>query len=348
MLTNHKTIKKSLIDLFIAYNVEKVDAKYVCDLLVKSDLVGQESHGIARAAFYIKKIIDGTINLKPKIKILNNTKTTALIDGDWGLGQIVANYATKQCIRKAAKNNIGCITLRNCNHIGRLSDFTSQAAKKNMIGIAFANLHGISGIVSPHGGIDRKLPTNPISITLPMSANKNFDMDMSSSSISEGKVKLKYLKKLKMKKGYLINKLGNFTTSPKDFYVEPKGSILPLGGIASHKGFALSMAIDILAGALSNAGCTSNINKRHGNALTLIFIKISSFNKLKDFKKNVNSLCNHVKKSRLAKGSREILIPGEYESNILKKRKKNGLKIDENILKQLKILAKPKGVNFKL
>ena len=348
MLLNHQKLKKKLINLFLAYKVKKADANFVSDLLIKSDLSGQESHGIARVPFYLEKIMKGEINLKPKISIVKNSKTTALIDGDWGFGQVLADFATKECIKKASKNNIGCVALKNCNHLGRLSDFTIQAAKKNMIGIAFANLHGISHIVSPHGGIDRKLPSNPISVAAPISAKKFFNMDMSSCSISEGKVKLKYLDNLLMKKGYLINNLGKLTSNPKDFYEKPKGAILPLGGIASHKGFALSMAIDILAGALSNAGCTSNKNKRHGNALTLIFIKISSFSKLKDFKKNVNSLCNHVQTSRLAKGVKKILIPGEFELNIQKKQKKNGLKINKKILQKMEELANSKGISLKI
>ena len=230
--------------------------------------------------------------------------------------------------------------------MGRLSDFTIQAAKKNMIGIAFANLHGISHIVSPYGGIDRKLPSNPISITLPMNGKNFFNMDMSSCSISEGKVKLNYIDNTRMKLGYLINNLGKPTINPKDFYEKPKGAILPLGGVSAHKGFALSMAIDILAGGLSRAGCTADKNKRHGNALTLIVIKINSFSTLKEFKKNVNYLCKHVKKSRLAKGFKKILIPGEFETNLEKKYKKNGLPINKKIFNQLQKLAVLKGKSF--
>ena len=110
-----------------------------------------------------------------------------------------------------------------------------------------------------------------------------------------------YLTKKKVNKNLIIDYLGRATQDPKNFYENPKGSILPLGGISGHKGFALSMAIDIVSGALSEAGCSGPQKAQHGNAVTFIVIKISAFSSIKNFRKRVRRLISHVKKSRLQK-----------------------------------------------
>ena len=162
-----KALYKAIKLLFQSYGLEKSAAQKVSKYLVEADLCGQASHGINRVPLYIGKVEKKEIDVKAKPKIYNETSTTGQIDGGWGFGQLSADKAIKLCIRKALKNNIACVTLKKANHIGRLSDFTSQAAKQNLIGIGFANLHGTSHIVAPFGGIDRKLPSNPISISTP-------------------------------------------------------------------------------------------------------------------------------------------------------------------------------------
>ena len=298
---------------------------------------------------YIDKIEKSEINIKAKSKIYNQTDTTAQVDGDWGFGQVAADDAIKLCIKKALRHNISCVTLKKANHIGRLSDFTSQAAERNLIGIGFANLHGTSHVVSPFGGKDRKLPTNPIAISTPgTSKNFFFEMDMSTSIISEGKLKISYLLKEKINKNLIIDYLGNSTSDPSKFYKDPKGSILPLGGIAGYKGFALSLAIDILAGALSEAGCTGPQKAQHGNAVTFIVIKIGAFTSIKEFRKRTSNLISHVKSTRLQKGFKKILIPGDFERINKSKNLKKGVEINSSTLNEIRKLLKKKDIKINI
>ena len=344
-----KTVYEAVKSLFESYGLHKLSAKKVARYLVESDLCGQNSHGVARIPLYIGKVEKGEINLKAKAKIYKQTSTTAQVDGGWGFGQPAADTAVKLCIKKALKNNIACVTLKKANHVGRLSDFTTQAAKKNLIGIAFANLHGTSHIVAPFGGIDRKLPSNPISISTPGTSKKNyFEMDMSTSSIPEGKLKINYFLRKKISKNIIIDYLGRDTQDTKNFYEDPKGAILPLGGISGHKGFALSMAVDILSGALSKAGCSGPQKAQHGNAVTFIAIKISAFNSIKDFRKKVSNLVSHVKNSRLKKGFKKILIPGDLERTNRLKNLKRGIEINYVTLSQIRELLKRRKIKIKI
>ena len=344
-----KKILFALNQLFIKYGLKKTHANKVSSMLVNADLSGQSSHGVARIPIYLDKLEKGFLKPNVKTKIIKQTVNTASLDGNWGFGQLSANDAIKICIKKAVKKNIACVTLKKANHIGRLADFTNQAAKKNMIGIAFSNLHGTSHIVAPFGGIDRKLPTNPIAVSAPgPKKNDIFEMDLSTSSTAEGKVKINYNLKKKMEKGFIIDSYGKSTHNPKDLYLDPKGAILPLGGLAGHKGFALSLAVDVLGGALSTAGCTSTKKNQHGNAVTFIVIKISAFSSIRLFKENLKNLYKHVKSSRLQKGFKKILIPGEFEKENRKILGKKGILIDNITIKSLNSYLKKKDIRITL
>jgi len=344
-----KNLYRAIKLLLESYNLKRPDAQKVSRNLVDADLCGQGSHGVARIPLYIGKVEKKEIKVNAKPTIYNETPTTGQVDGGWGFGQLSADRAIKLCIKKALKKNIACVTLKKANHVGRLSDFTSQAAKKNLIGIAVANLHGTSHIVAPFGGIDRKLPSNPISISTPGGNKKDFfEMDMSTSASSEGKLKINYLLKKKINKNIIIDYFGQGTQNTKNFYENPKGAILPLGGIMGYKGFALSMAVDVLSGALSQAGCSGPQKAQHGNAVTFIVIKISSFSSIKNFRKRVKQLITHVKKSRLQKGFKKILIPGDLERTNRSTNLKKGVKINYITLKEIRNLLTKRNIKIKI
>ena len=173
-------------------------------------------------------------------------------------------------------------------------------------------------------------------------------MDMSTSVVSEGKLKINYLLKKRIDKNIIIDNLGKVSQNPKSFYENPKGAILPLGGISAYKGYGLSMAVDILSGALSEAGCSSKKKAQHGNSVTFITIKINSFTSIKNFRQKVADLITHVKSSRLQKGFKKILIPGEPEKINMKKNKKKGVDINFVTLKEIKNLLKKRNIRINI
>ena len=349
MRINHQSLKDQLITVFIAYGASKANATLVSEYLIDSDLVGHSSHGVARAPLYLERIKKGDLIPDSKIEILQETHNTAIVDGNWGFGQPAAKLAIETCIEKAKKNNLACVTLRRANHIGRLADYTSRASDLGMIAIATANLHGTSHIVSPYGGIDRKLPSNPISFAIPGERQKEpFILDMSSCAISEGKLKLSYHNQELVEDKYIIDNLGNPTKNTKDFYEEPRGSILPLGGISSHKGFGLALAIDLLSGGLSGGGSSSNKYSHHGNAAFFIVIKVDPFVSKEAFVNNFIDLSEHVKDSRLANGFDKIYLPGEIERELKIKNKSEGVEIDNVTIEHLRTLAEAKGIGLKI
>ena len=345
----YSILKKILELILIKKGTPKQSAKLVSTLLAKSDLSGQNSHGSARLNFYLDKINKKEILPKAKAKILKQTKNTAKINGGWGFGQVNANFAIKLLIKKAKKNFLSCVTIKNSNHCGRISDYTNEAAKKNLVCIAFSNLHGTSHIVAPFGGIDRKLPSNPIAVSTP-GENKNsvFELDMSTCMVAEGKLKIDYLLGKKTSKNFIQDYYGKITTQTKKFYENPKGSILPLGGISGYKGYGLAMAVDILSGALSEAGCSGPRAKQHGNAITFLAININSFTSIDKFRREVKKLITHVKSSRKKYPNKEILIPGEFEKKNRLKNLKNGIKLDRVTYQFISKTKDQLGIKVKL
>lgn len=336
-----------LQDLFLAYGASEHEAQEVAGHLVMSNLVGHDSHGVIRAPWYLDKIQNKEILPGVSITTERETSSSAIVDGHWGFGQTIAKFAMELAIKKAESANIAAVGVRQCNHVGRLGAYTSLAVQKGMVGIAMANLHGTSHCVAPYGAIEAKLPTNPISIAFPSGRIPDFLLDMTSSVVAEGKVKVKWTRNEKVPEGWIIDAEGNPSIAPSHFYDKPRGALLPLGGsVAGHKGFALSLAIDVLSGALSGAECSNPISRRHGNACFFIVIKIESFLPVQDFISKVGQLVGHVKSAKPAEGFDQVLIPGEPEHRQYQRRLEEGILLEKTICEQLRQKAEVVGLRI--
>src|SRR5579864_2057301 len=138
------------------------EAERVATHLVTNNLVGHDSHGVIHLPGYVGQVKAGEIKLGTKINTVRETPTIAVLDGNWGFGQLIAKKAMEVAIQKADKNSISCVTVRNCNHIGRLGEYSTMAARQNMIGIVSVNDGGAGLAMAPFGGIAKRLSPNPI------------------------------------------------------------------------------------------------------------------------------------------------------------------------------------------
>ena len=342
-----KDLEEFLTEALVKYGASKEVAHEVASHLVIAELEGHGSHGILRAPWYMEKIQKKEIVPDAPIEVERETPSSAIVNGNWGFGQPVAKFAMNLCIAKAEKQVVACIAVKNANHVGRIGHYTRMATDKSMVGMGAANLHGTSHCVAPYGGIDRRLPTNPISIAFPSGRTPDFLMDMTSSVAAEGKLQLKRNRGEKVPEGWIIDYEGSSTQDPNTFYEEPKGALLPLGGISAHKGFALSMAIDGLCGGLSGTHCSNPEATRHGNACWFTAIRIDAFTSLEAFTENVGKLVDHVKSSRTLEGIEEIHMPGEPEHRSILKRTLEGVLLEEETWNRLCSKAKEVGVEYK-
>ena len=333
-----KTLSTSI---FTGLGVPKADAKLVADLLVDANLTGFDSHGVIRIPIYVKGIKMGAVKPGAEIKIVSETPSTAVIDGGWNLGQVVAKYAMNVCIEKARKGVVGLVTARNSHHIGRLNTYAEMAMAQDMIGIASVNS---ASYVAPFGGKSKQLGTNPLCFAIPSGEEPPMILDMATSVWARGKIMVYLARGEELPEEIFMDPEGNPTTDPSWY---TKGGILrTLGGeIAGYKGFGLSLLVEILTGALTEGGVSNSEEYRSrpfygGNGIFMMAIDVGQITNLDDFKKRVDGLLGTVKNSPTAPEYDEILIPGEPERRKKEKLLREGIFVEEQTWNDLASLAK--------
>ena len=305
------------------------EAKQVMDLLIESNLVGHDSHGVIRIPTYIDLILKGRTKLGVKIQVMKESPTTALVNGNWGLGQIVARQTMNLAIEKARKNNVGIVSTFNCNHIGRMADYALMAAEQDMIGYCCVNANPQ---VVPFGGMQRMFNQSPLGWAIPAGDEPPFVLDISTSVSAGGKIAVARARGEKLSPGYIVDKDGNPSVDPEDYY--RGGAGLPMGGPVGYKGFGLAMVVDITAGILSGRGA-AYLGGERGQGDFQIAINIGAFRPIDEFKKEMDDLLRAVKNSKVAPGFKEILLPGEPERRNKEERRVKGVNVPQRTWDEL-------------
>jgi len=311
------------------------EARIVSESLVNSNLVGHDSHGVIRVPQYVNLIKRGDIVPGAKMEIVRETPNTAVLNGNWGFGQVMCRKAMEIAIEKAKARSVSTVSMSRSNHVARLGEYPAMAAEKDMLGIIMVNNHGAAQYMPPWGGTARRLSPNPVSVGLPTGTADPVLLDITTSVLAEGKVRVKLNRGEKLPEGCIIDAQGNPTTNPRDLYGPPPGAILPLGGVVGYKGYGLGFIVDVLAGALSGAGCSRADAPRFGNAVFITVINIADFIPVDEFKKHVDGLIEYVKSSPKMPGVNEILFPGEMEAREREKRLKTGIFVESETWNQI-------------
>lgn len=327
--------------IFSGLGVPEADAKLVADLLVDANLTGFDSHGVIRIPIYARGIKMGAVKPGAEMKIMRETPSTAVIDGGWNLGQVVAKYAMNVCIEKARKGVAGLVTVKNSHHIGRLNTYAEMAMAQDMIGIVSVNSNSY---VAPFGGKTKQLGTNPLCFAIPSGDELPMILDMATSVWAQGKIMVHQARGMELPKEVFMDAEGNPTTDPSWY---TKGGVLrTLGGdIAGYKGFGLSLLVEILTGALTEGGVSNSEEYRSrpfygGNGIFMMAIDVGQITNLDDFKKRVDGLLRTVKNSPTAPGYDEIIIPGEPERRQKEKLLREGIYVEDQTWNNLASLAK--------
>jgi len=329
-----------------ALQAEKVpagDADIIANLMVKSDLVGADGHGIFRLPAYLKRIRAGGVNLHPNIHVEREQGATALINGDNALGHLVMNKAVDLAIEKVKQHSVCWIGSHFGNHSGAASVYVRKLAEHGYIGIYMAV--GNANHMAPWGGIDLLLSTNPIAIAVPAGDEPTVLLDIATTVAAYGKVKVAAQKGESIPDDWMIDRQGKPITDPKK---SAEGSLLPIGG---YKGYGLAVMIGLLAGALNNAAVgrgTINFNAHHdlvtNTGQTIIAVDPSAFGNKEDFVARVTTLVNDLKNSSTLPGVKEIRVPGEGAAKTMSERAKAGIPVSPELLEALNTCAKECGI----
>ncbi len=337
-------LESFLSELLSQSGVASGESSAIAKSLVGANLRGHDSHGAMRVPYYLDALAKEEIKAGAEFTVMRETESLLAADGNWGFGQIQARELTERVIAKARNNGVCVGTLIQSSHIGRLGEYCELAAEAGMVSMMMVNTHGFARRVAPPGGTAPRLGTNPIAFGVP-SEQGPIIVDFGTSITAEGKVRVKKIAGQDCPPGWLLDSNGQPTTDPNSLYANPPGTILPLGGDQSHKGFALGLIVEIFAGALSGGVCIREkpINQ-NGNCVFLQVFDPAAFGGAQRFTNEIGNLLDFIRGCPRAARVDQILLPGDPERNVIQQRLQNGIPFDEGNWKQLADLAVKLGV----
>jgi len=317
--------------------------------LLRADLRGIDSHGIARLTGYIRLWEAKRANTTHDIKVIHETLSTGVVDGDSGLGLVVAPFAMDLAISKAAHIGSGWIAVRNSNHFGIAAQHAMKALEKDMIGIVMTNA---SALVAPTFSIERLLGTNPICVAIPSGEEFPFIADLATTTAANGKLEILQRKNQQAPAGWIQDKEGNISTNPHE--LKDGGALLPLGGDrdhGSHKGYALGAVVDIFSGVLSGANYGPWVppfpafiplpDNMPGKGIGHFFgaMRIDAFRSADEFKKDMDQWLKRFREAKPTKEFEQVLVPGDPERIMETHRRNNGIQLMDSVVEDLQYVA---------
>jgi LDH2 family malate/lactate/ureidoglycolate dehydrogenase len=219
-------LKAFIQEAMVRLGLPDEDATTVAALMAQADLQGSDGHGVSRLPQYARRIRAGGFNVRPNIRVVREQASTALINGDNGMGHLAMKRAAEIAIEKAKVTGIGWVNSQFSNHAGPASLYATMPLAHDMIGLYFAV--GNANHLPPWGGLEMLLSTNPIAAAIPAGAEKPIVLDMATTVAAYGKVKTKALRGEMMPEGWMIDRAGKPLTDPKR---AEEGMLLPLGGM---------------------------------------------------------------------------------------------------------------------
>ena len=328
-------------EIFQAIQVPAAGAAWMAQLLVRANLRGHDSHGVIRIPQYVASWRKGEANPTAEPQILQEGPATALVDGKLGFGQIVARRGMEVAMDKAAAVGVSTVGVFNCNHIGRLADYTEMALSHDMLAILAVNAGGAGQRMAPWGGRAPRLSTNPIAFACPAGNAPPVSFDIATTVAAEGKVRVKRNRKEQIPLGWVLDAEGRPTTDPNALYGNPPGTILPAGG---HKGYCLALMIEVLGGVLARGGYSTENPGPLRNGVCMIVIDIARFVLPESFRSEVDDLLRYLKSCPTVPGNDTILTPGEPEAIVEKERGRSGIFVEDQTWHQIQEIGRDLGV----
>jgi L-2-hydroxycarboxylate dehydrogenase (NAD+) len=335
--------------IFCKIGCNAIDAATATKALLSADLRGVDSHGVARLSGYVRLWEVKRINAAPAIKIVHETPSTAVVDGDSGLGLVVAPAAMQVAIDKAKNVGTGWVSVKNSNHFGIAGYHAMLALPHDMIGIAMTNA---SPLVAPTFAAERLLGTNPIAVAIPAGNQPPFVADFATTTAANGKLEILQRKNETVPSGWVQTKNGQPSTDASE--VKNGGALLPLGGDrehGSHKGYMLGSIVDIFSAILSGANYGPWVPPfpayvpmpvdMPGEGIGHFFgaMRIDAFRTAEAFKSNMDKWIERFGTAQPIEGAEKVIIPGEPERKIEAERMQNGIPLLSTVVDDLKKLG---------
>ncbi len=321
-------LRQLVATIFRKAGSDESEARLIGQRLVEANLKGHDSHGVVRVQTYTDLIKNNGVSFNQHASVVWENDVIAVVDGNFGFGQVVGGEAIEIGIAKAKRSKLAMVALRNASHIGRIGDWSEMCAAAGFASVHFVNVTGHVGLVAAFGGAERRLSTNPFSAALPMPGADPIVLDMATSKLAEGKVRVALNKGVELPEGAIVDNAGKASRDPKDFYGPPEGALLPFG---EHKGYGLAVFCELFAGLVPGGGCNQPENPLTGRIVNsmLSFIFDAGVGMPGGYADEARRLVDHLKSSTPTTAGGEVLVPGEPERRTKADRLANGVPLDD-------------------
>ncbi|HXA96162.1 MAG TPA: malate/lactate/ureidoglycolate dehydrogenase [Candidatus Dormibacteraeota bacterium] len=308
---------------------ESAEADLVAGHLVDANLAGHDSHGVSLIPHYVRHLKEGLVVPNTSAKVVKDDGAFLMLDGQRGFGRRVAGEAMAAAMERCGETGVAIMTLANAHHIGRVGAYGELASAAGLVSIHFVNVADHRGLVAPFRGSDARFSTNPVCIGMPGTENRPpLLLDMATSGVAMGKVLVAKLGGRRLPEGNLIDAQGAPTTDPEVMYREPRGALLPFG---AHKGYALAVLTELLAGGMSGGGTIQPENPRRGGIVNNMFSIVVDPARLAGtdwMRREIDGFVGYVKGSPPADPTKPVLVPGDPERLSREERRRAGIPLD--------------------
>ncbi len=321
------------------------DAERILRFLVEANLRGVDSHGVARLPFYVRRMVKGLINPRPRPRVLRQRGACALLDADNGLGVLVGQQAMARAMRLARRFGVATVVVRNSNHYGAAGQHCEQAAADGMIGLSTSNGEAC---LPPWGGRHPFFSNNPFALAAP---SRRFPLvvDFATSVATRGGLMLARQTGTPIPEGWALDAEGRPTTDPA---AAASGSLLPIAG---PKGYALAMALEILCGVLGGGAygpgvksLFANWNEPSGQTHFFQATDPGFFLPRRVFLDRMDEMVAHIRGAPRAAGAEPIRVPGERRHRLRAEHLRHGIPLHTRIAEELEGLAREVGARAHL
>jgi L-2-hydroxycarboxylate dehydrogenase (NAD+) len=353
---NPDNLHSFVCDVFKKLGCSEADAKAVADVLIAAEMRDHSSHGMIRVKEYYELWKTGRVNSKPQVKVVHETPSTAVVDGDRCFGMVAGMKSMKLAIEKASATGTGWVATRNSNHFGIAGYYAMMALEQDMVGICLTNANPL---VAPTFSVSRYLGTNPVAVAIPALTEPAFVADFATTPIARGKLAVAEKKGEKVPFGFVQDADGVPSDDPG--ILKHGGSMLTLGGDrvhGSHKGYCMTSIVDIFCSVFGGANFGPFVppsvaylpvlEQKTGEGTGHFFgaMRIDAFRPADEFKAKMDEWIKTFRNAKPAKGQEKVLIPGDPEREAEKHYRTEGLKLVPAVVDDLKVIANELNLEF--
>ena len=344
---NADLLERFMTDVFRRLGVPDEDAAICADVLITADKRGIDSHGVGRMrSFYYDRIRAGIQEAVTRIEVVRQSPTTAIIDGNNGMGMVIGKRSMALALDKARQFGMGMVVAKNSTHYGIAGYYALMAAEQGMIGITGTNARPA---IAPTFGVEPMLGTNPLTFGMPSDELFPFVLDCATSMTQRGKIEVYDRAGEELPAGWVIGRDGKPRTDAHQILedlVTGQAALTPLGGIgeefSGYKGYGYATVVEILSAALASGPFLRGLSgvDAHGGRKPyqlghfFMAVNVETFTDLESFKHDVGDILRELRSARKAPGQERIYTAGEKEYLAWQERKKKGIPLGAILQRQ--------------